>query len=619
MRRGLACRLLLLASFWPAGPLCGAEADATRPPPAAEDFLSSDCVAFFRFDGVEAHRRAFEQTAVGELMRGDLGTLVDYLGVVMRDSVGPALAKQELLGGKSSDKLKRVREGFDQVPGLLRYFGQHGVVVGVEATGPLHGQVTLVFPGGGERPHRDALTALFRLAAGLAEIDVRERKLEGRTISELDPKAMPPGLRLVWWPEGNHLVATVGTEGPDRTLAVLQKKTPALSANRLYRAVQGFKDYETMARGFADLGRMLRLVRSVTPPAAKVMDALGLDGVGDLTMQFGYEGRHERSTLVLRAPGPRKGLLRILSTSADLGFHRLPPVPPDAAGVTAVNLDLPAAYDAIVAAIDAAAETGGPQAREQFDAALRRLNQALSIDLKTDLLDSLAPTVVLYNSPSEGALTLGRVTAFRVRDEQKLRRALDRLSRSLPAATGADVAVRRQSYRGAAYHTVHYTQQGFFPLPSYTIHQGWLVVAAFPQPVQGFILRTDGRHQTWQPTQLARDALAAVMIRDRSKSRPVMLSVADPRPAVGQLCALAPLAAGLVNSFVPGSFDVTKLPSAQALTEPLFPNVTVLADDGDALRVETYASLSVPLIDLGALDTYALGAFALSAVRSTAR
>ncbi len=42
-------------------------------------------------------------------------------------------------------------------------------------------------------------------------------------------------------------------------------------------------------------------------------------------------------------------------------------------------------------------------------------------------------------------------------------------------------------------------------------------------------------------------------------------------------------------------FDVTKLPSAQSVTGPLSPNVTVFFDDGDALRWESHESLGVPL------------------------
>jgi len=53
------------------------------------------------------------------------------------------------------------------------------------------------------------------------------------------------------------------------------------------------------------------------------------------------------------------------------------------------------------------------------------------------------------------------------------------------------------------------------------------------------------------------------------------------------------------------SFDVTTLPNAQRVTRHLFPNVSVVSDDGTLLRSETRASLQLP-IELNGLDTYGL-------------
>src|SRR5207237_139082 len=80
----------------------------------------------------------------------------------------------------------------------------------------------------------------------------------------------------------------------------------------------------------------------------------------------------------------------------------------------------------------------------------------------------------------------------------------------------------------------------------------------------------------WKPTPLVGEALAAAQ---KSKAKVVGFSVTDPRPTLRQLCSLGPLIGGLADSASPGSFDVGRIPHAQALTEPLFPNVTLLTDD----------------------------------------
>ena len=81
-----------------------------------------------------------------------------------------------------------------------------------------------------------------------------------------------------------------------------------------------------------------------------------------------------------------------------------------------------------------------------------------------------------------------------------------------------------------------------------------------------------------------------------------------------ELLALAPIIGGAVRSFVPESkFDVASIPNGHEATSHLFPNVTVVSDDGKALRSETLASLILPFDVVGA-DAYILLAFGSGAI-----
>src|SRR5437868_688455 len=90
-----------------------------QPAVQPEQLLAADSVVYFRFDGIDAHRRTYAQTAVGELMEGDLGNLVQYLMTVLKESLGPTLAKGQLLQGSPAEKLKFVRQGFDNLAQAL--------------------------------------------------------------------------------------------------------------------------------------------------------------------------------------------------------------------------------------------------------------------------------------------------------------------------------------------------------------------------------------------------------------------------------------------------------------------------------------------------------------------
>ena len=84
---------------------------------------------------------------------------------------------------------------------------------------------------------------------------------------------------------------------------------------------------------------------------------------------------------------------------------------------------------------------------------------------------------------------------------------------------------------------VHVRQQGFFFLPTYTIHKGWLAFSYYPQAVQGYILRAAGEVPTWKP-----DAQTAAALKALPKEF-TSVSVSDPRPALRVLLSFAPVVA----------------------------------------------------------------------------
>jgi len=125
-----------------------------------------------------------------------------------------------------------------------------------------------------------------------------------------------------------------------------------------------------------------------------------------------------------------------------------------------------------------------------------------------------------------------------------------------------------------------------------------------PQGVQGFALRTAGKVPAWKPTLLAKNAIAA----EAGKGKITGFSESDPRPTAKALFALAPIVGGIVNSFAPGGFDVSMIPNAQSVAEPLFPNVGLTIDEGDAIRAESWESLALP--DLGDAGWLTFGSLA---------
>src|SRR5205085_498105 len=112
------------------------------------------------WDGVQAHRAAYNKSALGKTLKGDLGKflvgLLDYtrttLIPLLRDQVDP----------------KVLEELADNGAKFLEGLGKHGFLLGIEVSKgePVRVQVTVVFPKAGAPP--SAFLGLMRNLTGLS-------------------------------------------------------------------------------------------------------------------------------------------------------------------------------------------------------------------------------------------------------------------------------------------------------------------------------------------------------------------------------------------------------------------------------------------------------------------
>src|SRR5438445_7234373 len=144
---------------------------------------------------------------------------------------------------------------------------------------------------------------------------------------------------------------------------------------------------------------------------------------------------------------------------------------------------------------------------------------------------------------SEGPVLLGQAAAIKVKDEKKLAQGLEKLVQGLIKMTaGAGLQVQKRTYRGVDMVGSSFT----LPLPvapAYTIHKGWLVIAGFPQPVKGYILRSEGKYKVWQPPALVEEALALAKKKARPNSKLAAVTITDPRPVMTVGLSLLPVVA----------------------------------------------------------------------------
>ncbi len=562
---------------------------------APEHLLPATTQIYARWDGILAHRNAYAKTALGKMMQGDTGKFLASVVSQLQDLAGSQLTVENLLQGVPPDQLQRIQAEAKDAPQLIGLLGQHGLVIGVEVRSlePPAVQLTIIVPDAGAKPA--PLFGTLHLITSLLKVAVKEAKIAGRDVHHLQEGPV----HVAWWVEGKHAIVTVGTDHPEAVIKRMTGQEPRLTENPLFKKVQGFDQFETGARAFVDVAAFVKLAKSRGKEVSKLITDLGLDGLKSWTFHSGFDGEVERSLSELHIPGPRRGVLRMVS-GKPFKLSDLPLVPPDAGSWSATNFDAGILYDAGLQAVEGLAALFSADALLTIKETLKQVDLALGINLRNDLLGALGDQFMQYSSPTDGPLVFGQTFLFKVKDAKKLQGALEQSIKALAQLAGGRVSIKKTTYRGVTLNSVYVRQQGFPFVPTYTIHKDWLVLSYFPQAVQGYILRSSGALPAWKPDE---HVLAAL---EKLPKEYVSISVSDPRPSVKQLLSIAPPVGGLIKSLVPESkFDVASIPNGHEATQHLFPNVSVVSDDQSTLRSETRASLVMP-IELSGLDTYAL-------------
>ncbi len=141
----------------------GTQAQPTEKTP--EQMLPADALFYFRYDGYEGHRKAYDQTAVAKAMKEGLSEFFEHV-----------FAQIWTLGQTNPlvDNSKKKSAPALEVNQFLDCLWKHGFALSLEIApprpGPTNGptlfQLTVLFPHGAEKTNRAALDAVFRLAAG---------------------------------------------------------------------------------------------------------------------------------------------------------------------------------------------------------------------------------------------------------------------------------------------------------------------------------------------------------------------------------------------------------------------------------------------------------------------
>ncbi len=555
-----------------------------------ESYLPAKSQIYFRWDGMQTHRAAFDKTALGVMMKGDTGKFLDELWAFAHENLKNAAQAEPKVGPLLKDFTK-----------LLGTMHTHGLVFAVEVEQikpqPMV-QAVLVFPkAAGES---GTVMPLIQKIAEETKADVKTVKVGKRFVNTVEVELLKVG----WWGQGSDAVLFLGTTDPVAYARDIDSKKTGLAGNPLYKKVAGFKEFPTAARGFIDFNSTLNIIADIAPQAGPIIDETGLKGLKSISFMSGFDGPAERSVVDVDMPGPRKGLLS-LTSQKKISLKNLPALPNDISGFSAGSVAFNKSYGEFVNLAHGIIRVFDADKADEIKDAIKNFEGAVGVDISRDLFGSFGDVMVAYSSASEGILGTGAVIAIQVKDGKKIASTLDKLLKGIPANPLGEFGLKRKTYRGGEIIEIGSSGKLNSRFATIGLYKDWLIYARYPQPIKGFIMRQEGVLPTWK----ADPALTKILAQFPEEF--TSITVSDPRPTVRTVLAAAPFVFDTINSLGafaqlgaqfggggPGfnyrPFDIDTIPHAQEATMHLFPNVTISTDDGKRIRTESRSSISLP-------------------------
>ena len=299
---------------------------------------------------------------------------------------------------------------------------------------------------------------------------------------------------------GQDAPVPVAVRGGGNLVALVIGRVPELdallAAKPKGKALQGVKTFATamavqpspVLAGYVDAEALVRIVNDAAENGGDedmkrewpaVRDALGLAGLKRISFAAGFDGKDWATHAFIGAPAPRQGLFAMMEAEP-VTDDALRAIPSGATMAGVTRVDLGGVFDAIRQGM----EKFSPETAKEFDDGLAQVNEALSLDVRQDVLAPLGDEWSYYIAPEiTGRGPLGLVMVNRLRDEAKAQATSKKVRELANSALGQnlppDVKISfKQAKVGDV--TVHYLATPFVT-PSWVIQNGNLYLGLYPQ------------------------------------------------------------------------------------------------------------------------------------------
>jgi prepilin-type processing-associated H-X9-DG protein len=304
-------------------------------------------------------------------------------------------------------------------------------------------------------------------------------------LQQLTAQAQPPfPLKVVR--AGDLVALMVGYENAEAALGSAGK---SLADDTTFKASLAQVMKDPVAAIYVDYQKLLETIGNVAktadPQTAEQLDkvrrTLGLNGLKRIIATSGFDGKDWGTMAFVEVPEPRTGLLKMIS-SQPMSEQILSVIPQSSTMAGAGRADL----TSLLPTLRDAVREVHPDVADQFDQFLKSITQQSGVDIEKDLIGSLGDEWAYFTDPTIGGSGLAGLTVVnRLKDPERFEQSLAKIEDF--ALQQIEQQLGPQAQLHLSFNTVqidgvkvHYLAIPFVS-PSWTVHDGRLYVAAFPQ------------------------------------------------------------------------------------------------------------------------------------------
>ena len=449
--------------------------------------------------------------------------------------------------------------------------------------------------------HLDAL-----LAAAREKMSFGEGTVAGVTYKTFQPRPNMPVFAFGYI--ADTLFVTVGAEMPAKLIGLASAADSSLlnapKFTAAYREVAGENEqyavYVDVPAVKAMMEQAIAHAGGTSPERVdKIVNALGLGKVSSVVSAVRVVDRGMYAKTRIATPAPHQGWLMLLAgepmTAGDLSI-----APADADLVVAWKLNPSALLPEIKRVLAAIDEEAGAR----LAGVLAQADQQLGFSLESDLLAHMGDQWTLVSAPSLGGFLTGTAVVVQLKDQAKFAATLakaEALARAMmaPPASADDQQdpppTQRRRLHSPAMRTftvgptkITYLQvpEGPVPIaPAWAVHQGNLIIAAWPQVVAALVEGTPTGGLDADP------AFQAAF--KRITGRPGIVAYANLPKILGQTYSLPLVGWTVAANLLQGQGAGGRpdwLPSLPAIQKYLRPCIWAISADETGITEEAYGS-----------------------------